>query len=357
MFDGKTSKQLWNILRENGVQETNNDIGGLNGETLNELNRYFLSNQDSLLVNSAPLRTRSRFEGFSFRNISIGELYCHILSIKSNSVGCDNIPIKFVKLIFPYICDVLVFVINTVLTTAVFPDAWKIARVVPIKKKGTSTDFSNLRPISVLPSLSKVVESIIKEQMMEYVNERKLLNDRQSAYRSGHNTTSLLLSMTDMIRKNTFRNNFSVLLSLDLTKAFDSILNLLLNNKLSTRFNFSVSACNLIKSYLENRSQYVQYNDFSSECLDVVCGVPQGSVLGPLLFMLFINDFFECLDQNSCEIFMFADDIQILFFGQIHTSSQHYRNRSKVRRVNTILETGETTEKFYFFLSLFQLCA
>ena len=77
-----------------------------------------------------------------------------------------------------------------------------------------------------------------------------------------------------------------------------------------------------MKSYLDNRSQFVQYNDFRSECLDVVCGVPQGSVLGPILFMLFINDFFECLDQNSCEIFMFADDIQILFFGQVHLLSE-----------------------------------
>jgi len=319
IFEGKTTKQIWNVLRENGVQETNTDLRNLNCDNLNELNRHFLSHQDSASNNATVPSFPNRFNGFAFRNISVSELYCHIMSIKSNSVGCDLIPIKFVKLLFPYICDVLVFVVNSILTTSVFPDAWKIARVVPIKKKGSSTAFDNLRPISVLPALSKVVESIMKQQIMEYVDERALLNDRQSAYRSGHNTTSLLVSMTDLIRKNTFRTSFSVLLSLDLTKAFDSIQNLLLNNKLSTRYNFSASACMLVKSYLDNRSQFVQCSDSRSECLDVVCGVPQGSVLGPILFMLFINDFFECLDENSCQIFMFADDIQILFFGQTHS--------------------------------------
>ena len=226
----------------------------------------------------------------------------------------------FVKLIFSYICDVLLVIVNTILTTSVFPSAWKIARVVPIKKKGSSTDFSNLRPISVLPVLSKAVENIIKCQIMDYVDEHALLHDRQSAYRRGHSTTHLMLSLTDFIRQNTFRSNFSVLLSLDMTKAFDSIENLLLNGKLCTRYNFSTSACKMIKSYLEGRQQFVQYADCRSENRDIFCGVPQGSVIGPILFMLFINDFFEYMEQNNCEIFMFADDIQILFKGEMQSS-------------------------------------
>lgn len=314
LFEGKTTKQIWSVLRDSGAQESDSASVSFDACGLNE---YFLAHQNSRLRGGNYFVIPDRADGFSFRNINIDELFGYIMSIKSNAVGCDGIPIKFLKLIFPLISNVLLFVINNILTTSIFPEAWKIARVVPIKKKGSSMEFNNLRPISVLPALSKIVEATMKRQIVDYVEEQCLLNDRQSAYRNGHNTTSLLLSLTDLIRKNTLPENFSVLVSLDLTKAFDSIDKFIMNNKLFYRYNFSTPACKMIKSYLDNRQQFVQYKDFRSETLNVECGVPQGSVIGPILFMLFINDFFECLDQSFCDTFIFADDIQILFKGQL----------------------------------------
>ena len=256
---------------------------------------------------------------FYFRNISVAELRLTFNKIKSDAIGYDGIPLKLMKIIFPYIENVLLHIINSILTFSVFPDCWKIARIVPIKKHGTSTDFSNMRPISVLPMLSKIAETIMKEQVVQYLNEFSLIDDCQAAYRKGYNTTSLLLSLTDCIRQSVGRNNFCILLSLDSSKAFNSISANILNNKLFTQFNFSSSACKLISSYLTDRKQYVHCGDQVSQILDVSSGVPQGSVLGPILFMAYVNDFVSCLNTSICKPYIFADDMQILFFGNLST--------------------------------------
>jgi len=313
VFEGKSSKEMWNVLRRNGALETAHSIENVDANSLNE---HFLSHQRLNMHAREAFEYPHRIDGFLFRTVTVTEIYDSMMTIKSNSIGYDNIPLKFIKLIFPYICDILLYVVNSILEKSTFPDSWKVARVVPIHKKGASNDFCNLRPISVLPVLSKIVENIIKIQLMQHADEQSLLNDHQSAYRAGHSTTSLLLSLTDSIRSNVCAGNFSILISLDLTKAFDSLDDCILNGKLYNNFNFSTSACRLISSYFEHRKQYVECSGCRSEYLDVITGVPQGSVLGPILFMFYLNDFFEHLSQTDCKIFVFADDIQLLFKGK-----------------------------------------
>lgn len=204
--------------------------------------------------------------------------------------------------------------INNVIANSQYPSDWKIAKVIPVRKNNNVEEF---RPISLVPVLSKIVEHVIKDQIMLFLNQNCLLNPFQSGFREGYSTTSLLIGLTDSIRRVVDKGDLAVLLSLDLSKAFDNVSHAVLIRKLCTFFGFSLSACRLIFSYLSDRYQYVHCGNLDSELQTVTSGVPQGSVIGPLLFMLYMNDFFTLLNGFECEAFVFADDIQLLFMGHL----------------------------------------
>jgi len=316
MFASKNTKQMWNTLRNAGIYE---DRDQTEITDINALNEYFLSHRTNPTSPRNFSSERPRSDEFTFRNATFEELTVAFSKIKSNAVGHDNIPLKLIKIIFPQIAKYLLHIMNSMLTSSVFPDRWKTARVVPIKKSGSANDFTNMRPISILPILSKVAENLIKEQVVQHFNSSSLIDDCQAAYRHGYNSTSLLISVTDSIREAVSPSSFCVLLSLDSTKAFDSIDPYLLDQKLFSRYRFSKSACALISSYMTGRKQYVCFNGLNSRVLETHGGVPQGSILGPILFMAYINDFVDCLDRTSCKPFIFADDIQLLFFGDVRS--------------------------------------
>ena len=212
LFVGKSSKALWNNLRQVGVSDSSEH--GIDCDA-NELNSYFLSHQLPEVVVEEISPELNRANEFSFRSVNFVELKVAFMKIKSGAVGHDRIRMKLLKLVFPIIGNILLYIVNNILTSSCFPDEWKVARVTTIRKSGSSDEFSNLRPISVLPILSKVVENIMKSQVMEHFDAFSLIDDCQSAYRKGHNTTSLLLSLTDSIRKHVSPSRFCIVLSLD----------------------------------------------------------------------------------------------------------------------------------------------
>lgn len=209
----------------------------------------------------------------------------------------------------PLILPLIKHLFNTIIFTSIFPKAWKKIKVIPIKKKSSSCSVNNLRPISLLSALSKAFEKLIKFQLSDHVNRFDLLHPLQSGFRKGHSTDTALIKVHDDLARCIDRRGVAVLLLIDFSKAFDRVSHVKLLNKLTSSFGLSLTAVSLLDSYLRDRFQTVFHNGFHSAFVEILSGVPQGSVLGPLLFSLFINDLPSVLE--FCSVHLFADDVQI----------------------------------------------
>ena len=233
--------------------------------------------------------------------------------ISSNkATGIDKISCKIIKLAAPVISDSLTLILNQCMTLSCFPDEWKTAKVVPLYKNGQRNIPGNYRPISVLPMISKIMERILYNQLYSYLTKFELLSDSQYGFRKFHSTASALLDCTNDWYINLDRNMFNLVVLIDLKKAFDTVDHQILLRKLEL-YGIKGQALSLLKSYLTNRNKKCQIqNSFSSERL-ITCGVPQGSILGPLFFLLYINDLPRCLNKTKPR--MFADDTNLTASG------------------------------------------
>lgn len=308
-----SSKQLWNNIKKLGVSKDKTP-GNNCSATSNEINNYFSSN---FISDNQPMHTYStNADGFVFHEIENFEIVNAVFDIKSNAVGLDNISIKFIKIILPLAISHFNHLFNSIITTTRFPAKWKQVKVIPIKKKERNSDITNLRPISLLCSLSKVLEKLLKNQMCEYINRMSFLTQYQSGFRRKHSTTTALLKVHDDIARSIDKKGIAILLLIDFAKAFDRVSHRKLLDKLSSKFYFSNTAVSLIKSYLSERTQTVFHNMEFSTFIEIKSGVPQGSILGPLLFSLFINDLPSVLEY--CSVHLFADDVQIYLCSDIN---------------------------------------
>ena len=252
---------------------------------------------------------------FLFKSVDSNEIIFIIDSLEnSKATGPHSIPTEILKLIRFNISYPLKEIINMSFATGVYPDKLKIAKVIPIfKNKGEQLLVSNYRPISLLSNVNKIFEKIVYSRLYSFLNLHNCIFELQFGFRAKHSTNHALLSITEMIREALDNSNFACGIFIDLQKAFDTVDHQILLKKLE-HYGIRGIANNWFKSYLSNRKQFVSINGFNSKEQSMKYGVPQGSVLGPLLFLIYINDLNKAIKYST--VHHFSDDTNLLVVGK-----------------------------------------
>jgi hypothetical protein len=199
---------------------------------------------------------------------------------------------------------------NKMFTSGVYPDRLKIAKIIPVFKTGDPMITSNYRPISILPAINKVFEAVLYDRLIKFIERNDFLYCNQFGFRRHKSTSHGLINLTNKILLDIDSSRVNLGVFIDLTKAFDTVDHAILVNKLNY-YGIRGTSCELIKNYLQNREQYVTLDTINSSTRNIGIGVPQGSTLGPLLFLIYINDLHNCL-QNG-HVTQFADDTVLTF--------------------------------------------
>ena len=320
----QTKHKLPTVFKENGTYITDNI------NIANKFNTFFTNVGQKIAKdiqydgnkNYSYYLNKQINSTFTFKNIDeiIVKKTINNLPTK-NSCGYDDISSKLLKVIAPVIIKPLTLLINQVLNTGIFPDKLKIAKVIPIYKKGDPQLFENYRPISLLPTISKVLEKIIHKQLSSYFEEYGLFFPNQYGLRPKHSTEYAALELIDRIINKMDLNEIPIDIFLDLSKAFVTIDHTILLHKLKY-YGLEQSTLRLFESYLKNRKQYTEIEESKSEILPLTIGVPQGSILGPLLFIIYINDFSE--STKKFDFIIYADDTTLS--STINSFNNEHRN-------------------------------
>lgn len=285
---------------------------------------------------TAPITSKFKFEITTDKEILdvIGTL------TPKDSSGYDNLSSKMLIQLSPIIHSPLRLIINQSLITGIFPDQLKIAVITPIYK-GKNSDqhqFVNYRPVSLLPTLSKIIEKVVHKQLDAYMTKNELFNSSQYGFRKNHSTEFATIEIVDKIANEIDKKKIPFSVFIDLSKAFDTLDHGILLKKLHY-YGIEGTPLKWFESYLTGRSQSVKYNNTISSRLEIKTGVPQGSILGPLLFLIYINDISKV--SRLFQAILFADDTSLIgtFTSfQLFAAKSHGDIKLLSTRINTELQ-------------------
>src|SRR5215469_3496435 len=310
------------ILSRGNENQTPIEELTINNETVtdrqvivNELNSYFTS-IGSTLTKKIP-QTEKSFQSyldppgehtFSFTSISSKEVQRVIKTLKNKNTDVNTVPNWAYKFCSQEISPVLATLFNDSLLKGHFPAALKTARITPIQKSSKNSQPENFRPISILSTISKIFEKLVHSQFTMYPHENELLSQTQFGFMKNCNTEDALIYLTENIYKALDKKHTCDLLLLDFSKAFDVVSHDILLNKLN-RLGVTNKSLAWFKTYLEDRNQYTRLGNTTSPLTTITHGVSQGSVIGPLLFNIYTNDFRSCHQSLHSQ---YADDTAIL---------------------------------------------
>ena len=272
----------------------------------------FFAKQCTILSNNSklPIFDYKTNKGINDIKFEVSDILKIIKDLNPNKAhGHDGVSIKMIQMCDESIIIPLKLVFESAIRSGHFPDTWKKGIIIPVHKKESKNLVKNYRPISLLPVFGKMFEKIIYNNLYNYFQENQFLTENQSGFRKGDSCISQLIAITHKIYK-AFDGNPSLEtrgVFLDISKAFDKVWHEGLLNKLKS-YGITGNFLKLLENYMSNRYQRVVLNGQSSSWLDVNAGVPQGSILGPLLFLIYINDLPERLKTDAK---LFADDTSL----------------------------------------------
>ena len=358
-------KKMWKTInRVLNKDSASKSISSLNvngkvvtgeGELAEALNRHFVSVGPKLAEkikttpNDNPLKHIKPNDSATLilKPVTNSQVLKSLKQLKNGKAcGPDKIPTTLVKDAANFISYPLTLIYNSSIKNGIFPDLWKIARVAAIFKSGKKCDSNNYRPISVLSIFSRVLEKIVHDQLHEFLKANGILTNNQYAFRKLYSTIMSLINSTEHWLENADNRKLNMTVFLDLKKAFDTVDHKILIDKLF-KYGIKGKEREWFQSYLSGRKQFCSVNGQRSKTEEVLCGIPQGSCLGPLLFTVYLNDFEGCLDFSKAN--MYADDTHTTIASNdikelVRMTKKELLNISDWLRVNKLSANPKKTE-------------
>ena len=301
-------------------------------QVANKFNNYYLNIADKL-CEKIP-KVNNKFQDY-LKNPNKNKLTLNettpdeILKVINNLDGKKSgdifsISPDLVKLSGQVIAQILTIIFNVSIHDGCFPSEMKVAKILPMHKGDSVLSVGNYRPISLLPIFSKIFERLIYNRLIEFITDNKILSELQFGFQKNKSTEHAVTSILSTLDEAKSKRNSSYCIFLDFAKAFDTVNHEILLAKLD-HYGISGVSHTLLKSYLSNRTQQTEINGVLSDTGIIKHGVPQGSVLGPLLFLLYINDISE--SSKVLKFFLFADDTTVYYSDKTNSGTEDLLNR------------------------------
>lgn len=334
----RNPKQMWNHLKKMSIAN-NTTLTPIPDHLRipNEINDFFLDIPISTNLDDSLLETyranKYTAQEFNIENCTEEQVLKIINKVDTNASGHDCITMDMIRMTLSVTLFIITTIVNKSINQQVFPEAWKLARVKPLPKSTAVDTYKDLRPISVLPALSKIIERVVCTQLTKHLESENIIPVLQSGFRSGHGTETALAKVTDDILSASDVGEGSILVLLDFSRAFDCLNHELLLAKMAY-YGLSKASCSWFRSYLTDRRQYVVVEDdkgnlSESEVRTLKHGCPQGSILSPLLFIMFTADLVKNIKYTK--VHLYADDTQL------YCSFKPEDTNEAVRKINTDL--------------------